>query len=52
MYAYVYCICISDEFFWMNDYKKLGLCFTKGSFCVADFICGAWYRRQSSLFAM
>lgn len=30
---------ISEEFFWMNDYKKLELCVRKGAFCVADFIC-------------
>ena len=35
---------IYADFFWLEEYEKLELCFF-----VADFICQAWERRQSIL---
>lgn len=37
------------DFIWLDDYEKLELCFRKGTFLVADFICQAWDRRQNIL---
>ena len=41
-------ICV--EFLELDDYEKLEICFAKGTFVVADFICQAWERRQNNLY--
>ena len=41
---------ICSNFFWLNDYEKLELCFRKGPFALATFIAQAWEKRQNSLF--
>ena len=41
---------IYDDFLELDDYEKTALCFSKGVFAVADFICQAWERRQNSLY--
>ena len=40
---------LSADFFWLDDYEKLKMCFRKGTFYVADFLCQASERRQSIL---
>ena len=37
---------ICGDFLDLNDYEKMELCFEKGTFVVADFMCQAW---ESSL---
>ena len=36
--------------FWLNDYKRLELCFRKGTLFLTDFICQARERSQNILF--
>ncbi len=36
---------IYADFFWLDEYEKLELCFWKGTFFVANFLCQAWERR-------
>ena len=42
-------ICVN--FFWLDDYERLELCFSKGIFFLADYVCKAWEKRQSVLYA-
>ena len=41
---------ICEDFFWLDDYTKLEICFRKGTFCLAEFLCKAWEIRQTNLF--
>ncbi len=40
---------IYADFFWLDEYEKLELCFRKGTFFVANFLCQAWERRSNFL---
>ena len=41
-------ICVN--FFWLDDYEKLELCFSKGIFFLSAFVSKAWEKRQSVLY--
>ena len=41
---------ICGNFFWLDEYDKLELCFRKGIFALADFLTKAWEKRQSIMF--
>ena len=41
-------ICVN--FFWVDDYEKLEMCFSKGIFSLAAFVSKAWEKRQSVLY--
>ena len=41
---------ICGDFIELDDYEKIEICFAKGAFIVADFICQAWETRQNTLY--